>query len=182
MITFDQERPQDSAEIDALLDAAFGPERLKKSSNILRKNSPELKALSRVMRAEGHVVATVRFTPVHVRDALLAQHADALLLGPLAVDPMMQGAGLGAELMKHSLAAVDAAGYERIILVGDQAYYGGFGFEQVLPRLITMPGGKDASRLLVRQQKGVEPLPLLGTVQPGWCSAGRLLPKYLPAA
>lgn len=182
MITFDQERPQDCAEIDALLDAAFGPERFKKPSHLLRKENPPLGRFSKIMRAEGHVVATVRFTPIHVIDPLLTRNSDALLLGPLAVHPMMQGAGLGSELMKYALAAVDQEGYDRIMLVGDVDYYGRFGFEPTLPRLVTMPGGRDASRLLVRHTGSVEPLPLLGTVRPGWCSVLAPRTNFLPAA
>ena len=182
MVTFDQEWPQDFAEIDALLDAAFGPERSEKSSNILRESNPALAAFSRVIRMAGHIVATVRFTPVHVHDPLLGAHANALFLGPLAVRPDMQSGGLGSKLMEHALKVVDAAGYETIILVGDAEYYGRFGFEAVLPRIITMPGGRDASRLLVRQLECARPLPVLGTIMPYWvCDPGHT-PALLPAA
>jgi predicted N-acetyltransferase YhbS len=168
MITFDQERPQDFAEINALLDAAFGPEWSKKSSNLLRINNPALAGFSSVMRAEKQVAATVRFTPVHVCDLFFGHHLDALLLGPLAVHPMMQGAGLGSELMKYALGAVDQAGFENILLVGDIAYYHRFGFKPVFPRFITLPNGRDAGRLLVRQPIQTDALPKIGVLRSGW--------------
>jgi len=168
MITFDQERPQDFAEIEALLDAAFGPKRHQKSSSVLRENNPALHELSAVLRCEGRVAATVRFTPVHVHDPLFDMHRDALLLGPLAVHPDMQSAGMGTALMNHALDSVDMLGFERVLLVGDVSFYTRFGFEPVLPRIITMPGGQDASRLLLRQNSEAKALPVVGTVLPFW--------------
>jgi len=182
MVIFDQERSRDFAEIDALLDAAFGPERSGKSSNILRESNPALAAFSQVIRMAGHIVATVRFTPVHVHDSLFGAHANALLLGPLAVRPGMQSGGLGSKLMDYALKMVDAAGYKTIILVGDAEYYGRFGFQAVLPRIITMPGGRDTSRLLVRQLECARPLPVLGTIMPYWVREPRRTPALLPAA
>jgi len=181
MITFDQERPQDLAGVETLHDVAFGPERFKKPSDILRKNNPALSNLSRVVWAEGQVVATVRFTPVHIRDPLRGRHVNALLLGPLAVHPMMQAAGLGSELMRQALSAVDRVGDDPVILVGDVGYYGRFGFVPILPRLIMMPKGT-ASRLLVRQCGARRSLPIIGTVRPGWSHAHDLRPEYLPFA
>lgn len=181
MITFDQERPQDFAEIDALLDAAFGPKRLEKSSNLLRHNNPALARLSVVMRAEGQVVATVRFTPVHVAGSFFGTRQNALLLGPLAVHPMMQGAGLGTELLHHALAAVDNAGYERIFLVGSVSYYHRFGFEHVMPKFISLPDGRDAARLLMRGDDTCEPLPTVGALQAGWSAMPEAEHQLIPA-
>jgi len=181
MITFDRERPQDFAEIEALHGAAFGPKRFEKSSNLLRQDNPPIARFSAVMRAEDHVAATVRFTPVHVAGSFFGTRQNALLLGPLAVHPMMQGAGLGTELMKHALAAVDSAGYERILLVGDISYYYRFGFEHVMPKLISMPDGRDAARLLTRCEDTSEPLPTVGTVQAGWSTVFDTQPHLMPA-
>ena len=51
-----------------------------------------------------------------------------LLLGPVAVHPTHQGEGLGGGLIRDGLAAARAAGWERVILVGDAPYYSRFGF------------------------------------------------------
>jgi len=170
MITFDQERPCDFAEIEQLLDIALGPERHKKSSHILRQDIPGLNPYSCVARAEGHILATVRFSPVHIKDLLFDGNTDALFLGPLAVSPLVQGAGIGSTLAEYALAGVKTAGHKRVFLVGDSSFYSRFGFEPVLPRYISMSDGRDASRLLVKQAADMAPLPLFGQLQPHWCS------------
>jgi len=170
MITFDQERLSDFSEIEQLLDAAFGTERFKKSSHVLRNDNSGLNRYSCVARAEDLILATVRFTEVHVKDLLFDGNSNALLLGPLAVSATMRGAGLGSALAEYALANTDKAGHKRILLVGDIKYYARFGFEPVQPRYITMPGGRDAGRLLVKEPTDMPPLPLFGQVHPRWCN------------
>jgi len=164
MITYDQERPFDSAQVETLLDVAFGPDRFTKSSYSLRENVPALRHLSWVARADDRLVGTVRFWPIHIQDMILGTKESAVLLGPLAVAPDMQKYGIGAELMRKAVAHANASGHKRILLVGDHAYYSRFGFEHVLPRYITMPGGKDARRLLVRQPATLPSLPAVGKI------------------
>lgn len=166
MINFDQERPFDGAQIEALLDAAFGPDRFNKSSYSLRETVAPIASLSHVARAEGRIVGTVRFWPVLIKDLLRGACEGALLLGPLAVAPSMQKYGIGSELMNRSLDAASTAGHRRILLVGDIDYYGRFGFKSVLPNYITLPGGKDARRLLVRQNTALPSLPGVGKIIP----------------
>jgi len=168
MITFDQERPRDGAEIEHLLTSVFGAERFQKASYALRQDGANLAEYACVARAEGMLLATVRFTKIHVADLLFGGNSNALLLGPLAVTASMQGAGVGSSLVEYALAGVEAAGHKRILLVGDRNYYGRFGFEPVKPRYITLPGGRDADRLLVRQPIDQPPLPMFGQVKPLW--------------
>ncbi|MFG3341181.1 GNAT family N-acetyltransferase [Glycomyces sp. NPDC048151] len=50
-------------------------------------------------------------------------------LGPIGVDPALQGKGIGSALMHASIAAADARDEPVIMLLGDPGYYGRFGFE-----------------------------------------------------
>jgi predicted N-acetyltransferase YhbS len=72
----------------------------------------------------------------------------ALLLGPLVVDPVHKGNGFGVALVREGLARAAAAGYRLVVLVGDEPYYGRFGFAPVPPGQIRMPGPVDPNRLL----------------------------------
>ena len=166
MISYGQERPFDKAQVEALLDAAFGPDRFNKSSYSLRENIDPIASLSRVARLDGRIVGTIRYWPILVRDLLRGTDSEALLLGPLAVAPAMHSFGIGGELMRQSLAAAAEAGHRRILLVGDIDYYSRFGFKNVLPNYITMPGGRDARRLLVRQSTAMPSLPAVGKILP----------------
>lgn len=168
MITIDQERPCDDAEIENLLDAAFGPERFTKSSYVLRENLSVLSTLSYVARKEGRLVGTIRYFPIQIQDLLSGQAENALLLGPLAVCPTLHNEGVGRQLITQTMRAARALGHKRILLVGDVHYYSRFGFESVLPRYITMPGGRDARRLLVWQAATISSLPTVGKLIAGW--------------
>lgn len=52
----------------------------------------------------------------------------ALGLGPVAVLPPLQRAGIGSALIRAALAGAGAAGEELVFVVGDPAYYSRFGF------------------------------------------------------
>lgn len=52
------------------------------------------------------------------------------LLGPLAVDPDHQKAGIGTALVQAGIEAVLEGGAEQVLVLGDPDYYGRFGFQQ----------------------------------------------------
>ncbi len=167
MITFDQEQPFDALQIEDLYDTAFGTDRHLKTSYALRANNPLIPNLSLVVRKQEKVIASVRFSPVHVHDMLTRRNSNAVLLGPLAVSCGEQGQGIGAQLMAKALAGVRAAGHKRVFLVGDIEYYHRFGFESVLPSFITLPNGKER-RLLIAQPATVNALPAVGKLRAGY--------------
>lgn len=80
--------------------------------------------LSLVAAVEGRVVGQVTVSPVAVGD----QDASWYGIGPIAVDPEAQGAGIGSALMRAALARLGDLGAAGCVLVGDPAYYGRFGF------------------------------------------------------
>ena len=133
------EGPDDSAAIDFIHAAAFGPGRAARAAFRLREQGPHDPSKSFVMRRAGELVATVRMTPIAIGGL------DAWLLGPLAVVPPLAGRGLGRRLLGHAVASVGAP----VLLVGDLAYYGPFGFAPVSPARVLMPGPVDPRRLLV---------------------------------
>jgi len=128
MFRITAERPDDTYEVELLFDLAFAPGRTALSSYRLRDGVAPLAELSCIARDTfDAVVGAVRYWPV-----LIGAQADpALLLGPIAVHPTVQGEGLGAALMSQSLARAEAAGWRRVLLVGDEPYYRRFGFEKV---------------------------------------------------
>jgi len=140
------EAAADVAAREALLDAALGPARTLKPSERLRAGRLPAAGLALVAEdGDGRLVGTVRLWNVS------AGGRPALLLGPLAVDESVRGAGLGAALMRLALARAEAAGHAAVILVGDPEYYARFGFSAEATAGLTMPGPTERRRFLARQ-------------------------------
>ena len=148
MFRIHPETKSDEYEVEFLFDLAFAPGRTALSSYRLRDGMEPLKDLSSVARDEYDVLAgAVRYWPIRLGEAGLP----ALLLGPIAVHPTRQGEGLGGLLIADSLDRATAAGWSRVLLVGDQPYYGRFGFERV-PAMMPPPTNPD--RVLGRRLDG----------------------------
>ncbi|WP_420861059.1 GNAT family N-acetyltransferase [Algirhabdus cladophorae] len=136
-----QEGSEDRWEVEALYDLCFAPGREALSSYRLRDDAAPIAQLCLVARDSDAILAgAIRFWPIAVGDH------KALLLGPIAVHPTRQGEGLGGILIRESLGAARALGWQRVVLVGDEPYYGKFGFE-VLEGL-EMPPPTNPQRVL----------------------------------
>lgn len=126
MIRLRQETPDDWWEVEALYDLCFAPGRTALSSYRLREDVPPVAGLSTVAVDDlGIIGGAIRYWPVHIG------RWDALLLGPVAVHPTRQGEGLGAALIRDSLARAGEQGWDRVMLVGDAPYYRRFGFNRL---------------------------------------------------
>ncbi len=147
MLRILRETEADGPEVEALLDLAFAPGRELLSSYQLRGGVTPVHELGRVSRDEyDALVGCIRYWPVR----LGAEGAPALLLGPIAVHPIRQGEGLGAVLIRETLEAAAAAGWTRVLLVGDRPYYARFGFSRDLARALAFPQPVNAERVLAR--------------------------------
>ncbi len=145
MIHIRRERPADVAAREALLDAAFGADRLLKTSQRLRDGRLPAPGLSFVATEAGRLVGTVRLWEIS------AGGRPALLLGPLAVAPEARNRGIGSALMRHALDHARQAGHTGVLLVGDAPYYGRFGFSSGETAGLRLPGPCEAERLLARE-------------------------------
>ncbi|CAK0777073.1 putative acetyltransferase [uncultured Gammaproteobacteria bacterium] len=137
------ERPEHAPAIEALLDLTFGPGRHTKTVYRLRENIDPVEGLSFVALDHDVLQGTIRYWPV-----LIAQTTPALLLGPIAVTPARQSGGLGARLMRHSLAQAAITGHRIVLLVGDEPYYRRFGFSRRPVLALELPGPVDTNRFL----------------------------------
>ncbi len=139
-------RPETDGEAAILLRLsaeAFGPGRFARSAYRVREGVPPVAKLSLVGWRGGRVVGGIRFTAIRI-----GEQNDALLLGPLVVDPAEAGKGFGRALVEEGLARAREEGFALVLLVGDMPYYGRFGFAPVRPGQITLPGPVDPARLL----------------------------------
>ncbi len=142
MITIRDEIAADIPAREALLDRCLGERRTAKSSERLREGRLPAEGLALTAERDGVVVATVRLWHVE------AGGKAALLLGPLAVAPELQGEGLGRAMMREAIWRAACRGHGAVLLVGDAAYYERFGFSGDLTRDLAMPGPVERERFL----------------------------------
>jgi len=136
------ESAEDWWEVEALYDLCFAPGREALSSYRLRDKVPPVPELCLVARdAEDILAGAIRFWPVRI-----GEDHTALLLGPVAVHPTRQGEGLGAFLIRESLAKAATLGWTRVMLVGDEPYYSRFGFSRL--QGVEMPPPTNPDRVL----------------------------------
>jgi predicted N-acetyltransferase YhbS len=143
MICLREETIQDFDAREALLDTCFGPSRFLKTCERLREDRLPADGLSLICELDGRVVGTVRLWHVSAGPG-----RPALMLGPLAVDPALQGLGIGGKLMREALGRAKAFGHKAVLLVGDAPYYERFGFSTELTGSLWMPGPYERDRFL----------------------------------
>ena len=139
----------DTADIENLLDITFGTDRFSKAAYSLREGISAVPALSFVIDMGGDITGTLRFWEIYIEKN--GKCVDALLLGPIAILPRLQGLGLGIKLMESGLSEAKRLGHERVLLVGDEGYYKRIGFSRDIAKNITIPGQLDESRILAKE-------------------------------
>jgi predicted N-acetyltransferase YhbS len=124
----------------------FGPGRFTRTAYRVREGTPPISRYCRAAFDGTRMVAAVRFTETCIGGA-----DRALLLGPLAVAPDFAGNGHGRALVAEAIAAAKADGVRLVVLVGDEPYYGRFGFRRVPAGQIVLPGPVDPARILAAE-------------------------------
>lgn len=136
------------AAVEALLDAAFGADRHARTAYRVRDGVAPAPAMSFAALEQGKLVGTIQCWPV-------ALHGDdgaatpMVMVGPVAVSPDRQNAGIGRALMWHALEVADAGG-DALMLIGDPEYYERFGFTAAATAGWRLPGPFEPRRLLAR--------------------------------
>jgi predicted N-acetyltransferase YhbS len=154
-----------SAEVENLLDAAFGADRKKRTAYRMREGVAEIPELSFAVCDETGLIGTLQSWPVALIDDT-GRSAPMTLVGPVAVKPDLQGGGVGKLLMSRLIDAARDEGHDVLIMIGDPEYYERFfGFSAAETQGWELPGPFDRRRLLARIQRpgGV---PALGRIIP----------------
>lgn len=148
----------EAADIEKLLDDAFGADRRQRTAYLLRKGVATIAHLSFAIVEGRTLVGSIQCWPVEIASAPL------ILVGPVAVSPERQNQGIGHRLMH---AALDAArpSDPPMVMVGDPEYYGRFGFVADATGCWALPGPWEPHRLLLRNPSA-KPLPVSGIVGP----------------
>ncbi|MET4807066.1 N-acetyltransferase [Limibacillus sp. MBR-115] len=165
------ERPQDAGRIDILLERTFGPERKSKTVYRLRDGYEPVVALSFVaVDPDKQLLGSIRYWPTVIGKAA----TPAILLGPLAVEPSLQGRGIGRALVRHSLAAAKRQRHRLCLVVGAPEYYGPYGFENAGARKLRLPGPVEPDRFQVFELRQGALKGVSGLIAPAVDASARL--------
>ena len=125
-------RPETPADIDSIHRieaAAFEGEAHAVLVNRLRADDALL--LSHVALLNDEIVGHAAYTLLTITDGDQVHRLPAL--GPIGVDPPLQGRGIGSALVRAGLGAMRELGYGLLFLVGSPRYYPRFGFQPAQP-------------------------------------------------
>lgn len=136
----------DCPAIAALHARVIGPGRFARTAYRIREGLPDVTPYCLLALLDGTLVASIRFTAVTI-----GGRGRALMLGPLVVETEHAGKGYGKQLVADGLDQARRAGIELVVLVGNQDYYGRFGFVPVPPGQMSMPGPVDPRRILAAE-------------------------------
>ena len=161
---------QSDSAVEALLDAAFGPGRHKRTAYKIRSGMPPIDRLSfAALDARGSMVGLLQSWPVALTDETGTEHP-LVMVGPVAVLPALQHGGIGKELMQKLMAHAQAHPCDPLMMIGDPEYYGRFfGFSAAGTAGWEAPGPVERHRLLALS---VDNRPLPGPGRLGPRSAG----------
>lgn len=122
------ERPSDARAIRALTKIAFaGAEHSSgtEAEIIAALREAEALSLSLVMESAEGLIGHCAFSKVEMADGAKGWFG----LGPVSVDPEMQGQGIGAKLIREGLTRLARDhGAKGCVVLGDPGYYSRFGF------------------------------------------------------
>lgn len=143
MFEIRHETPLDVCAREALLERCFGASRLAKTCERLREGRRPAEGLALAATRDDALVGTIRLWNV-----VAGPGRPALLLGPVAVEPALQGVGIGAKLVREALRRAAEAGHRAVLLVGDEPYYRRFGFARAPVEGLWLPGPVEIERFL----------------------------------
>lgn len=137
----------DPQAVEHLLDRAFGADRRARTAYRIRVGTQPIPALSFAALRDGVLAGTIQCWPVALTcDG--GERVPLVMVGPVAVEPEWQQAGIGRMLMEHMLAVASDA---PLMLIGDPEYYGRFfGFVADRTGGWRLPGPFEPRRLLAR--------------------------------
>jgi len=112
----------------------------------IRQSPGYIPALALVAICDGTLVGHTMISLVEI-EGKKKKHS-ALVLGPVSVLPEFQRQGIGREMIQIGITSAKRLPLPAMIVVGDPAYYSGFGFELAVPHEIHMPFGFDEESYL----------------------------------
>ena len=122
-----------------VIETAFSDEENKVIMNLVQElhqetSSPSIKSL--VAEVDNEMIGYVSFSPIFLKSD---SSVSGYILAPLAISPEHQKQGIGSSLIKSGIDILTQDGAGVLLVYGDPAFYGRFGFNEEIGRTFTPP-------------------------------------------
>ena len=107
----------------------------------LRQDKDYIPEISRIALYKGAVIGCIIYTRAKVVDE--DRTHEVITFGPLCVEPIWQGCGVGEYLLKETMQLAKDMGYKGIVIFGEPDYYPRLGFKTCDNFNITTSDGKN---------------------------------------
>jgi len=129
----------DLVSILKVIETAFSDEENKVIMNFVQElsgenTSPSIKSL--VAEVNNQVIGYVSYSPIYLKSDT---NITGYILAPLAVSPEHQKQGVGSNLINAGIDMLSRDGAAVLLVYGDPAYYGRFGFREEIGRSFVPP-------------------------------------------
>jgi Predicted acetyltransferase len=130
-----QEIGEDIATLYNLIKKAFETAKVKDGdeqdfAENLRRSENCIPELALIAEKGGKLIGQVMFTKTYITQTN-GERFECLMLAPISVLLEYRNQGVGATLIKEGFKRAKLLGYKAILLCGDPAYYGRFGFKPI---------------------------------------------------
>ena len=136
-LTYRSEQPEDAAAIAEVVTRAFDSPVEAALVEAIRTSDGYLPDMAMVAELDGAVVGHVMISRALVDTG--NDRRPIAMLSPLAVDPELQGQGIGAALVGQVTQRAERAGEPAVVLEGNPRYYGRLGFEPAARHGLVLP-------------------------------------------
>ncbi|MBQ7928707.1 MAG: N-acetyltransferase [Methanobrevibacter sp.] len=104
----------------------------------LRKCDSFIKDLAYIIENDGRIIGNINYSIGRIDYE--NSSADAVVLGPIAIDSEYQNQELGSKLINYTLKHARKMNIPFVIVIGDENYYSRFGFESASKHNIYLDG------------------------------------------
>ena len=129
----------DLVSILKIIETAYSDEENKVIMNFVQElsnenTSPSIKSL--VAEVDNQVIGYVSYSPIYLKSDT---NITGYILAPLAVSPEHQKQGVGSNLINAGIDMLTKDGAGVLLVYGDPAYYGRFGFKEEIGHSFLLP-------------------------------------------
>lgn len=137
-----QERPEDFAEVNNLVEETFKEVEFSDQTEHLlverlRKSKTYIPELSIIAEIKDEIIGHILLTKININNE--NNTFSSLGLAPVSVKPKYQNMGIGGKLIVESHKIAKILGHTSIILLGHDNYYPKFGYQLTKKFGITLP-------------------------------------------